>query len=198
MHYKKLTSGNTIIEFHNNWLGEETVVVNGQVVSKKSSILGIDHPFTIMENGASARYILTSKVNDRLEVFLDLRKNRQLIQENVPVLNGAASRKPSDTSYKLSGLNKLKEFKLEEALEDFELALDKTPDDPEIYFHLACVYSVLEQPLKGFESLREAIRFGLRNQDEILTHEMLAFLRIHPEFEIFINSGYTHIDASKL
>ncbi len=32
---KKINIGETVFEFHNNWLGEETVIVDGQIVSKK-------------------------------------------------------------------------------------------------------------------------------------------------------------------
>ena len=86
MHYKKLQAGNLIIEFHNNWLGEESVLVNGQLVSKKSSIMGTDHHFTMLENGSMARYVLSSKVDQAMNVYLDLRKNHVLIQENIPIL----------------------------------------------------------------------------------------------------------------
>ncbi|MCB0589003.1 MAG: hypothetical protein KDD06_27190, partial [Phaeodactylibacter sp.] len=77
------------IEFHNNWLGEETVIVNGQVVSKKSSIWGTNHYFAIPENGADVKYILTSKLTDGMQVALDLIRNGELVQENVPVPFGS-------------------------------------------------------------------------------------------------------------
>lgn len=80
MHYKKITLDNLIIEFHNNWLGQETVIVNGQIVSKKSSVWGAHHDFTLLENGHPANYILTTKVNASFEVFIDLRKNGKLVK----------------------------------------------------------------------------------------------------------------------
>ncbi len=43
MYYKKIKTEKNIIEFHNNWLGVETVIVNGQIVSKKTSLLGAHH-----------------------------------------------------------------------------------------------------------------------------------------------------------
>lgn len=192
MHYKKLQAENLIIEFHNNWLGEESVLVNGQLVSKKSSIMGTDHHFTMLENGSMARYVLSSKVDQAMNVYLDLRKNHVLIQENIPITAwGKEFEQQKKTSpYKNEGLKKLKDYKIEEAIEDFLKALDKTSDDPEIYFHLACAYSILENPDKGFESLHKAIQYGLKNKDSILTHEMLAFLRIHERFEDFMDKNF--------
>ena len=62
MQYQKITYEDLIIEFHNNWLGEETVIVNGQLVFKGKLHLGADHPFTVMEGGHPAKYILTTKI----------------------------------------------------------------------------------------------------------------------------------------
>ncbi|MFZ1456235.1 MAG: hypothetical protein WAT46_09365, partial [Saprospiraceae bacterium] len=61
MQYLKLKYEQTIIELHNNWLGEETVIVGGKIVSKKSSVVGINHHFSIHENGAKVNYVLTTK-----------------------------------------------------------------------------------------------------------------------------------------
>ena len=192
MHYKKLQLENLIIEFHNNWLGEESVLVNGQLVSKKSSITGADHHFTILENGSMARYVVTSKLDQGLNVYLDLRKNHKLIQENIPIIAwGKEHSQQNKTSpYKNEGLKKLKEYKIEGAIEDLLKALDKNLEDPEIYFHLACAYSILEDPEKGFESLENAIKYGLKNKENILTHEMLAFLRIHTGFDDFMEKNF--------
>lgn len=50
----KLTTiqlGNNKIELINSSLGEETVKVNGEIVSCKYSMLGTNHEFTIAEDG---------------------------------------------------------------------------------------------------------------------------------------------------
>ena len=193
MQYKKITSGNTIIEFHNNWLGEETVIVNGQVVSKKSSIWGTNHYFAIPENGADVKYILTSKLTDGMQVALDLIRNGELVQENVPVPFGSRPKKPVNKAKK-RGLAELKEYALEEALAEFEQALEQDPKDPEIYFHMACAHSVLENTSDGFSCLKKAVENGLADTEMILNHDMLAFIRINAAFEDFLNSGFTEYD----
>lgn len=193
MQYQKLTTGNIVIEFHNNWLGQETVIVNGQIVSKESSIWGTNHHFTIMENGHAVRYILTTKVNSNMQVLLDLRRNREIVQENVPVQFGSFPKKPQNKAKK-QGLLKLKEFEVKKALAEFEKALDLEPKDPEIYFHMACAYSNLEKTKEGFESLKKAVENGLQDNEMILNHDMLAYLRMHEAFESFLNSGFTEYE----
>jgi len=197
MQYHKLTSGNLVIEFHNNWLGEETVIVNGQIVSKKSSILGTHHHFSVMEDGEEARYILTTKLFNGFQVALDLRRNGRLLQENVLVAYGSMPAKPHNEAKK-RGLNKLQQYYLEEALAEFERALDLEADDPEIFFHMACAYSVMENAHAGFACLKEAVAKGLHDREMILDHDMLAYLRLRPAFEGFLDSGFTEYDEGLL
>ena len=193
MQYQKITSGDTVIEFHNNWLGEETVIVKGQVVSKKSSILGIDHKFSVLEKGKEVRFILTTKVDANMQVLLDLRRNGKKVVEDLPVKLGWMPKTPKNLP-KQQGIQKLKEYKLEEALVDFKEALKENDEDPEIYFHMACAYSVLERTQDGFEALRKAVEHNLQNTEMILNHDMLAFLRLHDAFEGFFASGFKKYD----
>ncbi|MDX1478262.1 MAG: hypothetical protein R3301_11195 [Saprospiraceae bacterium] len=197
MQYKKLKVGDTVIEFHNNWLGEETVIVNGQVVSKKSSIMGTHHHFNVLEDGHHVRYVLTTKVSSGFQVLLDLRRNGQLIQEDVVVPTRFGIRKPRNTAKK-TGLIKLNEYDLEGAIEELIRARDVDPDDPEIYFYLACAYSVLERPREGFEHLRLAVKHRLQDPEMILNHDMLAYLRLQDAFEDFFNSNFTEYDPDRL
>jgi len=190
MYYQKINSGETVIEFDNNWLGEETVTVKGKVMSKKSSVWGTHHNFSVIEKGKGVRFVLTTKVNANLEIFLDLRRNGKLVEEDVPVMMGYKPKEPVNKA-KQTGLQKLKEYRLEEAVVDLNQALEFNPEDPEIYFHLACAYSVLERSWEGFECLRKAVDRDLSNTDMILQHDMLAFLRLHDAFEKFEASGFT-------
>ncbi len=196
MQYKKLTSKNTVIEFHNNWLGEETVIVGGQVVSKKSSIWGAHHYFNVMENGKEVRYILTTKVGSNLQVLLDLRRNGEIVHEDVLVSFGSKPKIPENKAKK-QGFIKLKEYDVKPALIEFEKALDLEPNDPEIYFHMACAYSNLEKTNEAFASLKKAVENGLQNHELILNHDMLAFIRMHDAFESFLNSGFSEYDIKE-
>ena len=195
MQYKKIQHGEQIIEFHNNWLGEETVIVNGMVVSKKSSIWGTHHHFTLMEDGHPAKYILTTKVNAAMQVLLDLRRNGHLVQEDIVVNYGTMPKQPQNEA-KLDGIKKLRQYDLAEAEAALLKALEFDVKDPEIYFHLACIYSVQEKTRQGFECLKNAVVNQLQDTEEILNHDLLAFLRMHPAFEEFLNSNFTIYDAS--
>jgi tetratricopeptide (TPR) repeat protein len=196
MQYQKITSEGTTIEFHNNWMGEETVIVKGQVVSKKSSILGTDHPFTVLEKGKKVKFVLTTKLNANGEVLLDLRRNDKLVINDMRIPYGFM---PKNTNKaKQEGIQKLKAYQLNEALEDLKKALKENDEDPEIYFHMACAYSVLEKPLEGFESLKKAVANNLQNTEMILNHDMLAFLRLHDAFDAFFESGFKKFDKGLL
>lgn len=191
MHYIKLKSEGTIIEFHNNWLGEETVIVGGKIVSKKSSIMGANHFFTVMENGAAANYILASKVLDsNLQVGIDLIRNGQMIYESVPLSYGKKTRSPHD-ELKSKALAKLMEYEIHEALDLLKKAQQLDPEDYEVYFHIACAYSNLEDVENGYENLKLAVQHGMNDFEKILNHDMLAFLRLQDPFERFHESGFT-------
>ncbi len=157
--------------------------------------MGAHHPFTLLENGKEVKYVLTSKVDSALQVFLDLRRNQELIQENIPVKYGNGPKQPKNT-FKQQGILYLKEYQLEKAVVTLKQSLDISPEDPEIHFHLACAYSVLEQTQGGFERLKKAVALKLQNTEIILNHDMLAFLRLHPAFEGFLQSNFTNFDIN--
>jgi len=185
MQYHSLTVGKTVIEFHNNWLGVETVIVNGQIVSKKSSVWGIDHYFTVMEEGHTNRYVLTTKVNSNMQVLIDIRKNGTIIHPNILVQFGSKP-KTAVNKFKKKGLEALQKYDLEEALNLFEKSLDFDKKDAETYFHMACAYSILEDTEKGFECIEKSLEYGLPNHEMILNHDMLAFLRMTEKFKEFL------------
>jgi len=195
--YLKLKCGQTIIELHNNWLGEETVIVGGQIVSKKSSVYGTNHHFTIKENGSPVNYLLTTKVMDNLmTVGVDLSRNGILIHENVKLTYGSKPKSPAH-ELKTKGLSFLKNFDIPEALGFLLKAQELDPEDPEIYFHLACVYSNIEDVNNGYMYLKKAVEKGFTHHESILNHDMLAFLRIQDEFEKFQKSGYKSFKVRK-
>ncbi len=195
MQYLKLTTGDTTIEFHNNWLGEETVIVQGQIVSKKSSITGTHHPFSLIEDGEKVNYVLTTKLDMNLQVLIDLRRNGKVVHENVIVAYGTMPRKPKNKAKK-RGIVKLQEYDIKGALEELKNALNVDAEDPEIYFHMACAYSIQEKPRESFENLKKAVENKLQDTESILNHDMLAYTRMHPAFEGFLNSNFSDYEIS--
>ncbi len=190
MQYLKLKYEQTIIELHNNWLGEETVIVGGKIVSKKSSVVGINHHFSIHENGAKVNYVLTTKILDSMmNVGVDLTRNGTLIYENVKLPYGSKPKSPGQ-ELKSKALVKLKQYDIPEAISLLDQAKELDQEDPEIYFHLACAYSNLEDKDNGYQNLKKAVECGLVDHESILNHDMLAFLRIQDQFENFQQSGF--------
>jgi len=173
MYYQKVVSGETIIEFHNNWSGEETVIINGHIVSKKSSFNGTNHYFTVIEKGENVRYILTSRINSYLQIVLDLNKNGVIIQQDIIVGYGTRAKTPKNI-YKKKGILKINEYELEDGINELNKALQINLEDAEIYFYLACAYSVLEKTKEGYECLRKAVEYNLQNTEMILNQNMMS------------------------
>lgn len=92
--------------------------------------------------------------------------------------------------FKKSAIKKYKDFDIEEAIEDFHKALKIDPKDISIYFNLACAYSLMEDKEKAFKYIETAVAHGLKDQERILKHDDLAFIRIQPEFEEFKMNGF--------
>ncbi len=196
MYYREIRYDDLIIEFINSWTGKETVKVNRQIVSEKSSLLGTHHFFNVDEGGSKVPYVLTTRIGSK-GVMLDLRKNGIIVLEDISVPFGKGASKPQD-KIKRSAIPKIKEYNLEEGMEELKKALALDARDPEIYFYMACAYSVQEKPADGFECLKKAVQNKLDNSDIILEHDMLAYLRLHPAFEKFKESGFLEYDQGLL
>ena len=92
--------------------------------------------------------------------------------------------------YKMSGIQKYKDYDYEGAIEDFVKALKETPKDIAVHFNLACSYSLTEQADKAFEHIDKAVGYGFDDFDRIKTHDALAYLRIQPGFDDFAQNGF--------
>jgi TM2 domain-containing membrane protein YozV len=102
--------------------------------------------------------------------------------------------------FKLSGIKKFKEYDIEGAIEDFNRALGISPNDVSLHFNLACSYALNEDADKSYHHLSKAVSLGFNDFSKIKTHEALAFLRIHPQWDTFQTNGYKmtpQLDAPK-
>ena len=200
---KKITIDNNLIEINNSWIGVQTVLVNGKVVSKKFSFLGTNHYFTIVEDGHEVEYILTTKVSSKTQrlksnqFLIDLRCEGRIIKENVLIEFGTEQKKENN-KYKVIGIKFLREYEIKSAIKALKRGLAFDNNDPEIYFYLACCYSIEEKTKDGFECLKKAVENNLTDTEMILNHEMLAYIRVQDGFEAFLNSNFTKYDETKL
>ena len=105
-------------------------------------------------------------------------------QRQAPV----ASRKKNP--FKLSGIQKYKDYDFEGAIDDFKKALAVDSRDIAVHFNLACAYSITEQAGKALNHLDYAVKNGFVDFDKIKEHDALAYLRIQDSFEEFVKNGY--------
>jgi hypothetical protein len=197
MQYVQVRIGKLLIDFHNSWLGEESVYVNGKLVSKKSSVLGTDHHFTRQEDGEEVHYVLTSRIDSPTGVALDLRRNGRPVKQGISVPYGFKPRKPRNPDRK-KGLDLLAEYDIAAAKEHLKNALQIDANDPEVHLALACCYSIEENASQAFAALQKAVDCELTDPNRILTHDQLAFVRLHPAFEAFHASQYRRLDPELL
>ena len=196
---KKIKIGNNVIEIHNNWIGVQTVLVNGNIVSKKFSISGNNHFFTIMEDGHDRKYILTTKLSSKQrltkknQVLVDLKCDGKIIKENL-LIDFGPNQKKETNEHKIAGIQLLRDYEIKNAIKALEWGLELDKNDPEIYFYLACCYSIQEKAKEGFECIKKAVENNLNDTDIILNHEMLAYLRVQDGFEAFMNSNFTQYE----
>lgn len=76
-----ITLGETQIEFHNSLFGKETIKVNGEIVSSKSSTTGTEHSFSVTEDATVNQYKLITGLNMN-GVAINLFKNDKPIIES--------------------------------------------------------------------------------------------------------------------
>ncbi|MDA8692588.1 TM2 domain-containing protein [Saprospiraceae bacterium] len=97
-----------------------------------------------------------------------------------------------------SAEKKYKEYDFEGAEKDYNQALKLTRGSKELYFKMACIQSLLENKEKAFAYIADSVRLGFKDFQKIKTIDDLAYLRIQPEFEAFVQRGYTIDKAAKI
>lgn len=116
--------------------------------------------------------------------YIDHRKSSKDPRRRAPV--GTRKKNP----FKLSGIQKYKDYDFEGSIEDFKKALAVNSRDVAVHFNLACAYSITEQAAKSLNHLDEAVKNGFVDFDKIKEHDALAYIRIQDEFEDFVKNGY--------
>lgn len=94
--------------------------------------------------------------------------------------------------YKASGIQRYKEYDYEEAIEDFNKALQTTPNDIAVHFNLACAHSLLEQKDEAFHHLNRTLELGFKDYKRIQNHDALAYIRTQPEYEAMEQRVFAH------
>lgn len=123
-------------------------------------------------------------------------KGRTMDMQRGQYKNRKATSKRRPNPFINSGNQKFKEYDLEGALVDYGKAMEISPADKDLHFNLACIHSLKEDKNKSLYHLEEAISLGYKNVERIKTIDELAYLRIQPEFESFVNNGYVRVKTA--
>lgn len=118
------------------------------------------------------------------------RHGRRHYRRTEAYYNNAQQSEPTGREYKKWGVEKFRDYDFEGAVDDFERALQFKYEDPATHFNLACCYSILEEPVKSFHHLDQAVSFGFNQLDKIHDHDALSYLRTQPGFDDFVRNGY--------
>jgi len=82
----------------------------------------------------------------------------------------------------------LKGQQYEEAKKTLGILKAQTPDNPHLYYNLACYYSLTHQETASLEALQQSIRLGYKNPESARTDPDLANLRQTPEFQQWVKT----------
>ena len=88
------------------------------------------------------------------------------------------------------GLAKMNDYDYQDAIVDLQEASKLKPDDADVHFHLACLFSLTEKVDSSLNHLALAVKYGFKDKERIHNDEALAHLRIHSAFDEFVQNGY--------
>lgn len=97
-----------------------------------------------------------------------------------------------DNPFKKSGLKHLEEYELDLAEDELLKAIELSPDDQEIHYGLAKLFSLTEKKDKAYLHLSQAVQKGMVGKDQIMNDDELAYLRIQDDFDAFKANGFMH------
>lgn len=113
----------------------------------------------------------------------------QDLSVEIDFLLGLRLRMPNDVDLlKILGDDLTKAGRFQEGLEvDLELA-SLQPDDPLVFYNLACSYSILEDLPHAASALTKAVKLGYSDVDWMTKDPDLKNLRATPEFDKVLSS----------
>ena len=82
----------------------------------------------------------------------------------------------------------LKGQKYEEAKKTLDALKAQSPDNPHLYYNLACYFSLVHQEAASLKALQQSLRLGYKNREDAHTDPDLANLRKTPEFQKWVKT----------
>jgi len=131
----------------------------------------------------------SSRNNRQYQTREDVARQRRNATQKSYQVNRPQKRKRSNP-FKKTAFAKFKDYDLEESIVDYKQALEISPEDKEIHFYMAAVYSMMEEKEKSFYHYDKSVQYGLKQTGKILEMDEFAYLRVQPEFEAFKNNNF--------
>lgn len=181
MSYHLFKIGQNRIVYQLNTFGKETIQLNNKTVLEgrlNQTGKSNNYKLELIDNDDMITTTITSSINQDSQIIVDCYQNEILTHSNVKLKRGKFKNK-----FKVDGLAKLEAFDLEAAIVSLHKALELIPYDGEIYFHLACAYSIQEKTKDGLECIRLAMENGFADKTLLMNHDKLAFLRMQDDFK---------------
>jgi len=82
----------------------------------------------------------------------------------------------------------LKGQQYEEAKKTLDTLKVQAPENPHLYYNLACYYSLTHQEAASLEALQQSIHLGYKNREDAQSDPDLANLRQTPEFQQWVKT----------
>lgn len=151
-----------------------------------------DHKYNTKSARTGQRYNRRKERQSRREKpdFRRRTKGKQTQKRTRPVAKKKSTKFRKENAYVKTGIQKYKDFDLDDAIIDFNKGLEIDETNVALHFNIACAYSLTEQKDKAFHHLSKAVANGLKDVDKINTHEDLAFVRIQSEYADFKSNGF--------
>ncbi|MGB3802239.1 MAG: NINE protein [Lewinella sp.] len=123
------------------------------------------------------------------------RSNQRVDPPNPSDRQGTVRRDPGRADRE-RGVHYFKDYEYQRAIENFQQALAKNPQDVASHFNIACAYSVEEEADRAFYHLDRAVALGFDDFDRIANHDSLAYLRIQRAYPEFARRNFRLSSAS--
>jgi tetratricopeptide (TPR) repeat protein len=198
----KYRSNDIVIELHvPRYSKRSEIRLNGETIFTANTASKVLHEFSVIELGEEITYRVIRSFNLSLGPMVDIIRAGKpvLIAHPVYDLVGIGTQKEKvieiqdQTRRKIvreQARSFLANYELQDAeayfLEDIRLH----PNDPEPYYLLACVYSLLERSEDCLAMLRKSVALDDIYLDQILIADNLSFIRIQPLFSDFRHQYY--------
>ncbi len=128
--------------------------------------------------------------NERERIRRAKERNNQRVDTPSPSERQQNGRRDPGRADRERGVHYFKDYEYQRAIEYFQQALSKNPQDVASHFNIACAYSVEEEADRAFYHLDRAVALGFDDFDRIATHDSLAYLRIQSAYPEFARRNY--------